>query len=188
MDDETQLFKKITSAFDTPAYMRRARQVEDDWSQLLVGCRRERMRLLEMPRLRLARFMALSRPWAQNPAAICALAEFLYLSELDRDWQTKLRTVVQPARSESQARKGLQLTADSFANFNRRWSEFVSGLDLSTANRARELYNQYYLIEKECALRSYRTAQQGFVPLKPIGASDLLQEFPLLRIPAANDK
>jgi hypothetical protein len=68
--------------------------------------------------------------------------------------------------------------------FNGEWELFLRGLDLTPINRLREGYNRYYVIEKECAVRSVRTAREGFEPLPPVTTDDLRRMFPPLPLPA----
>lgn len=182
--DEHQIFSEIVAIYDAPAYVRRARQVEDSWSALVAGCRKERERLLEMPRLRLARFIVLVEPWRRDPDAVLPPDEFAELLRLDQEWQVRLRHPVKPARSALEARHALLLLAESFARFNERWAEYVERVDFGPINLVRERYNQFYLIEKECAVCSVKTAQKGFVRLAPLSSADLYRELPLLKIPA----
>jgi hypothetical protein len=50
-------------------------------------------------------------------------------------------------------------------------------------NGLREGYNRYYLLEKECALRSPRLARQGFVRLPAVTVDDLAAQLPPLPVP-----
>jgi len=50
-------------------------------------------------------------------------------------------------------------------------------------NEAREGYNRYYLLEKECAMRSARLARQGFKRLTPFTLDELMRMLPDLSIP-----
>jgi hypothetical protein len=170
-------------AFDAPAFVRRAMQVEAAWEAVLAVCRRERERLLEMPRLRLARFLALSQSLPPGSGQSCHANDLAYLEGLREEWQPRLRSAVKPARSEADVGRALAELSRSILRFNRRWLAFVRELDLQPANQLREGYNRYYLLEKECALRSARLAREGFVPLAPIGVEDLLEKYPLLRVP-----
>ena len=56
-------------------------------------------------------------------------------------------------------------------------------MDLSAVNELRKGYNRYYVLEKECAVRSARIARQGFAPLPPLTTGDLVAQFPLLPVP-----
>src|SRR5262249_30809353 len=146
-DDEMLL------AFDAPAFVRRAMQVEAAWEALMAICRSERERLLEMPRMRLARYLALSRSRPFAPAEFCRPDDLAYLDELHRTWQPRLRCAVKPARSDADVHRALTELSRSFLRFNRRWLAFVRELNLRPLNQLREGYNRYYLLEKECALR-----------------------------------
>ena len=56
-------------------------------------------------------------------------------------------------------------------------------MDLGPVNEVREGYNRYYLLEKECALRSPLLARQGFVRLNPLTVDDLAALLPPLPVP-----
>ena len=173
----------VLLAFDAPAFVRRAIAVEAAWGGLLERCRHERNRLLELPRIRLARFLKLLESWPAGPSAICSPDDLAYLTALNREWKPHLRSRVLPARSAGQITRALAELASSFESFNRRMANWLGEIDLEPVNRLRDGYNRHYLLEKECALRSARLAQQGFVPLEFVRIEDLFERFPLLRIP-----
>ena len=52
-DEEAQILKRFVAHYDAPAYMRRARQAQEAFDQMLEHCRHERDELLQMVRLRL---------------------------------------------------------------------------------------------------------------------------------------
>jgi hypothetical protein len=170
-------------AFDAPAFVRRAMQVEAAWEALLAVCRRERDRLLEMPRMRLARFRALNQSRPPGTGQFCLASDLAYLEALHQEWQPRLRSAVKPPRFKADVGRALAELSRSFLRFNRRWLAFVKELDLNSVNQLREGYNRHYLLEKECALRSARLAREGFVPLASVRIEDLLERFPLLRVP-----
>jgi hypothetical protein len=174
-------------AFDAPAFVRRAMQVEAAWDAILAVCRRERERLLEMPRIRLARFLTLLKSWPPGHSAICRTADLVYLETLHTEWTPRLRSVVKPARTERTIILGLADLSRSFQRFNRRWKAFLIELDLRPVNQLRDGYNQFYLLEKECALRSARLAREGFAPLAPVRVENLTELFPLLKVPQPTD-
>jgi len=164
-------------AFDAPAFVRRALLVESSWNGLLEKCRRERERLLEVPRIRLGRFLKLLQLWPEGATAICRPDDLAYLESLNQEWNPRLRSRVTPARSAGQIAKALAELAASFERFNRRMKKYFSEIDLEPINRIREGYNRHYLLEKECALRSARLAQEGFVPLDPIASTICCSNF-----------
>jgi hypothetical protein len=170
-------------AFDAPAFVRRAMQVEGAWDAIVAVCRRERERLLQMPRMRLARFLALIESWPPGSSALCRIDELAYLRELHAEWKPRLRSPVKRARTERAVTQALADLSRSFRRFNHRWQASLNKLDLGPINRLREGYNRFYLLEKECALRSARLAREGFVPLAPVRVENLLELFPLLKDP-----
>jgi hypothetical protein len=67
--------------------------------------------------------------------------------------------------------------------FNRRWSPFLETVDLTGLNRLRDGYNRFYVLEKECVVRSPRLARQGYLPLPPMTLDELAALFPPLPVP-----
>ena len=86
-----------------------------------------------------------------------------------RDWK----------QCENDVRKFEQLER-SVDLFNRRWSRFLGEFELSEVNRLRQGYNDFYVLEKECAGASPQVAKYGFEPLPPAKDEDLLRWFPLI--------
>lgn len=181
--DETAIFQQLVSMFDAPAFMRRAREVEHAWEQLQTRCRRQRDEWLALPRLRLARLHALLGDWSQLTPELCPPAARAELVRLFDDWRPTLRVPVSTTTSRRAIRAAFRELCESFARFNARWNEFLTGLDLAPLNRLRDGYNRYYVLEKECALRSARNARDGFTPLSMVTPETLLAEMPLLPVP-----
>jgi len=97
-----------------------------------------------------------------------------------------IRTAVSASRS-SRLRRSLRELNESLEHFNERWQAFLSKVDLTAVNEMRDGYNRYYVLEKECAVRSARIARQGFIPLEPLTIDDVIAEFPLLPVPRLRD-
>lgn len=165
-----QLFKQVAAHYDAPAFARRARRVEEALDELVERCRTQRATWLEAVRARLATASALGNVGDDLRELAEALAMTLPPAATVR---TKRKT--QRARAE---------LADCVARFNRRWTRYLQTLDLGPLNRLREDYNRYYVLEKECALRSARVARVGFVPLRPITPGDLAERFAVLPLPS----
>jgi len=182
-DDELRVFQQIIAGFDTPAFLRRAKRVEDAWQQLVQQCGMRRHEWLELPKLRLAMLAALSGGWDVIGRWLADPREAQYLRELFDQWRPQLRVAVASTTSARRLHLALQQMNGSFTRFNRRWEQFLLEMDLSEINRLRAGYNQYYVLEKECMLRSAKVAREGFRPLPPVTAADLFEAFPLLRIP-----
>lgn len=179
-DGFDRIYDKTTPLADAPAFLRRARQVDETWRDVLERCRREREALLEMPRMRLARLFALARRPELLLEGLLRPGELEYLQTLHDGWHPRLRSAVRPAKSAADLARPLSDLARSFARFNRRWMTRVNEIDFSRVNSLREQYNLYYVLEKECAVRSARVALQGFAPKPPATVADVLAAFPLL--------
>jgi hypothetical protein len=181
-DEETQLFQRMTQAFDAPAFIRRARNVEGAWQAVLERCRKQRRSLAEMPAMLLARLFALAGSW-ERLTAFCSQEFLAELRKLHAEWSPQLKLPVSPARQDGQIRRALAELAASLDRFNSQWTKFVGELDLGSVNELREAYNRYYVLEKECATRSPRTARASFTPLAPLTIDDVLREFPRVKAP-----
>lgn len=180
-DEGREAFNEVLAHYGGPAYVRRARRVQDAYDRLLDQCRRQREQWLTMVRVRLGTLRALAGAWE-------ALAPYLEeetrtLEELYADLAPRLRVPLEPTSSPRVLRAALRELGDSLERFNRRWVEFVRGLDLAPLNAQRADYNRYYLLEKECAVRSPHVARQGYAPLPALTADDLLALFPALPVP-----
>lgn len=180
--DEARAAMRLFAAAEVPAYLRRAWAVEQAAQDLAADCRRRSELLTAELRRRLADLALAVKGWADLEshlvegqyqlieAAAKALdlgARFGGLADWPPWWlRRQLRKVVAHAR-----------------RYNQEWPAVVEKLDLSAANTARERFNDYYIIEKECALKSSAVARQGFVPLPPLTREDVLRWFPVLEMP-----
>jgi hypothetical protein len=175
---------EIESSFGPPAYVRRARRVQDAFDALLGQCRREREARLEMVRTRLGLLHALSGGWDAVRPFLADDEQAAALQRLHTELAPKLRDVVQPTSSPWALRRALRELGESIERFNRLWREFLGRADVRGVNELRDGYNRYYLLEKECALRSPRLARLGYQPLEPLTTAELeslMPPLPLLR-------
>lgn len=177
--------QRFTTAFDTPAYLRRARRVEAEWQLLLATCARERESLLEMPRVRLKLLLTGAAHGTPPLEEIVTPIDAARLRAQADAWQLKWPGPSRRFRHASEAAAALEALCTSWERFNRRWQAWVSDIDLTRINQLRDGYNRYYLIEKECATGSWLTAQSGYAPLAPATQADLFAAYPLLTIPGS---
>jgi hypothetical protein len=110
-------------------------------------------------------------------------AQIEVLRQLFTDLEPRLRLPVEPTSSNRKLRRALRDLIPTLERFNQRWREFLPTVDLMPVNQLREGYNRYYLLEKECAVRSVVIARQGFTPLKPLALDDLTALLPPLPVP-----
>jgi hypothetical protein len=186
-DDERHSVKRFLAQYDVPAYVRRARQVEEAFEQLLRQCQQQREELLTMVRTRIGVVQALAggwevlRPWLKDENQISSLRH------LHNVLRPQPRFPPGPTSSMRVLRRALHELCESIHHFNRRWQGFLQTVDLTTVNELRDGYNRYYLVEKECALRSARLARQGFRRLEHLTVDELAVLLPPLPVPQLAD-
>ncbi len=178
-DDAAVVFNQVASRFDAPAYVRRARRVQQALDDILGRCQKQRTEWLMMTRLRVGTLRALAGDWASLRPYVSE--EGLRDLELLHDeLQPQLRLPVEHDDSPRVLRAALAELRESMARFNGRWEEFLRGIDLGPVNAEREAYNRYYVLEKECALRNAVVARHGFQPLPALTTADILTLLPPL--------
>jgi hypothetical protein len=185
--EEQRFMQRVLGHYDAPAFVRRARRVQETLDHLLAKCRQKRDEWLMMPRIHLGLLKGLSggdcqrlRPWLLDDDQIDIL------QELEIEVSPQLRARVEPTSSRQILHRQLLALRESLENFNRRWLDFLRTVDLAPVNEARDGYNRYYLLEKECAMRSLRLARQGFKRLDFFTMDELMTLLPPLPMPKLN--
>lgn len=179
--DERKVFQQVLGLHGPPAFMRRAQRVQQALDDLLARCRKRRDEWLVMVRIQLGTLQALSGDWeALRP--LLSDTDIETLRQLTADLQPQLRAPVAPTSSERVLRRALAELQASSTHFNQRWSEYLETVDLGPVNEQRDGYNRWYVIEKECAVKSPRVARQGFTPLPPFTRDELRALLPLLPV------
>jgi hypothetical protein len=182
-DEAAEALKRFLSNFDAPAYIRRARGVEAALEQLLDHCRRRRAEWLEIVRLRIGMLHALAGNWENLRPFLADEEQLDILRYFLAALAAPLRAPIEATSSARALRHALHELNESLQRFNRRWQAFLTSLDLTAVNELRKGYNRYYVLEKECAVRSARVARQGFAPLPLLTIDDIAEHFPLLPVP-----
>ncbi len=180
---EGKELQELLCLFDAPAYVRRARQVENSLAELLQRCRQQQEKWLPMARLLLGRLAALAPGWDHLRSLLADDAQLEVLRGLHEKLQPRLRAPVEPTGSVYVLRRALEELIDNLDRFNGRWSSYLASVDLGPINAVRDGYNRYYLLEKECALRFAPGARRGFQPLPPFTHAELAAHFPQLPVP-----
>jgi hypothetical protein len=180
--EERQLVNRFLSYHGAPAYVCRARGVEEAFRAVLERCRHKREELLALVRIRLGTLRELAGEW-ERLRPLLAEGELKVLQRMHEELQPRLRVPVSRARRERALRGALRELCESLESFNRRWLDFLRQVNLAPLNELREGYNRYYVLEKECAVRSPQLARQGFVRLEPATTADLEAHFPPLPVP-----
>jgi hypothetical protein len=185
-DEETRLFQELAAQYDAPAYIRRARRVEGAFEQVLIRCQNQHKEWLFMVRLRLGVLYALAGD-LDHLDPLLPEDSRSRLSALHAELQPRLRSPLEPTSSVRILSGALEELCESMVRFNRRWRAFLPTVDLTAVNQLRADYNRYYLLEKECALRSARLARVGYQPLTPLTIADLEANLPLLSLPRTRE-
>jgi hypothetical protein len=176
-------FQELIAAYDAPAYVRRARGLEEAFVQLLIRCRGRREALLGMVRVQLGVLRGLAGDWAALRPLLADDEQVDLLRRLDEELRPQPRLPPEPTASKRALGRALDELRASLERFNRRWLAYLDEVDLGPVNELREGYNRYYVLEKECALRSARLARAGFRRLEPLTAEELVARLPPLPVP-----
>jgi hypothetical protein len=180
---EDRAAREVVAQYDAPAYVRRARTVERAYEDLLARCGRQREEWLAVVRLRVGILRARAGDWEALRPLLADDAQMGLLRQLHDALAPQLRAPVQPTPSARRLRQHLTALQHSIRGFNHRWQEYLAGVDLTEVNEVRARYNRYYLLEKECALRSPAVARQGYRPLEPLRTEDIARALPPLPCP-----
>lgn len=183
MTHTDQLTQRLLGRFDVPAYVRRGLRVAQGRAAVVAQCRQKRRELLCHAKWRAGQLRrALSDP-EQLERLLPRAAERDHWNELWDVLEASGDVAGGPPPSSRRLRRMVRETCESLERFNRAWLHYLNGIDLMSVNREIEAYNRYYLLEKECALRSPRLVRQGYRPLAPLSIDDLFAQFPLLPVP-----
>jgi len=182
-NDEHRIMQRFLGQYDAPAFIRRARRVQEALDLVLARCRRQRDEWLMMPRLRLGMLRALAGDWSRLQPWLADEDQLVLLQNLEKELTPRLRVTIEPTSSKRRLQRALISLQESLEIFNSRWLDFLPTVDLTPVNEAREGYNRYYLLEKECAVRSPRLARMGFQRLNPMTLEELQTILPSLPAP-----
>jgi adenosyl cobinamide kinase/adenosyl cobinamide phosphate guanylyltransferase len=180
---ESGAFNDILAQHGAPAFVRRARLVQQAWDALVECHRRRRDEYLTMVRTFLAVLRALAGHWSTLRPWLVDDEQLTVLDRLEADLHPRLRQPLEPTQSAGKLRRALRELVESLQRFNRRWTAVLAEVDFAAVNELREGYNRFYVLEKELALRSARLTRQGFWPLAPATTTDLAAALPLLPVP-----
>ncbi len=182
-NDDNRIVKQFQTQFDVPAFVRRAQRVQEALDRVVAGCRRQRHQWLTMPRIRLGVLKGLAGEWERLSSWLADGDQVKVLHDLDKELAPQLRSRIEPTSSGRKLQRALQALEESLEYFNRRWRAYLPGVDLTQVNELRVGYNRYYLLEKECTMRSPRLARQGFRRLEPLTVQELADLLPPLSVP-----
>jgi hypothetical protein len=186
-NDASHLVKQCLAHYDAPAFIRRARRVQETFDHLLRRCRQQRDEWLQPVVLWLRTLGALLSDWDALGPLLKSEDQVHAFAELQATLGLTLRPRSESAVSLRTLRSALRSLHEGIERFNRRWQEYLHTVNLNEVNALRDGYNRYYLLEKECALRSARIARRGFRRLEPLTVEELARLLPLLPVPQVRD-
>lgn len=174
----------VLGQFDAPAFIRRAKSVEMDTETLFFQCQKHRNSWLHQPQRSFhgikARVGGTPPDWQRLLAWSKQPEQIAYLHALDPFLEPALRFPPKPARWFWGISQEIETLRSQIRSFNQAWLVWVRELDFTQINSARDGYNKWYLLEKECSVLSRAVASQGFEPLPLLQPDDILARFPLL--------
>ncbi len=177
--EDKNLLKLFMVQNGAPAFILRAKMVQVTWEVILAACQKQRDEWLAMVRVRLGMLVALAGDWSTLLPWLGEV-QLAALRALHDELQPKLRVTVAPTRSRKALRRALVVLGETLQRFNRRWERFLADVDLTAANAARDKYNRYYVLEKECVVGSTHLARRGFTRMPPLTVEDVATALPLL--------
>jgi hypothetical protein len=178
-----EFLKLLVEFGEEPAFIARARAPQLALDALLRACQAKRDEMLQWPKLHLAALAQQIRgDWSRLRPLLAVPQSVDMLVALHVGIPASKPVAATWLTSDKAA---LTRFLESAERFNRNWQAYLDGLDLETVNRPRRDFNQFYLLEKDCAFGSQRVAD-GFEPLAMIDSAYLYGRFPPLALPAGS--
>lgn len=184
---EDELTRMLLGRFDAPAYVRRGLRLEATLQRCYERLESRRRELLAGVALSLRLLGQTITGPDDLSSYVSSPGELETIRKLFADFGSEVKWAQARARP-SMIMGRLRDLKDSIRRFNRLWLRELRSADLKEVNREIEDYNRYYLLEKECALRSPGLAARGFKRVPPLTHDALLERFPLLPVPGQEDQ
>jgi hypothetical protein len=177
----SEFLKLLAKLGEEPAFLVRARAPQTALDALLHACEAKRDEMLKWPKFHLSKLAhRIHNDWSRLSALFAVPESAAMLEALHASM--RISTPVQTNWHVSDSAV-LRRFLESAERFNRHWRAYIDGLDLEPVNKPRRDFNQFYVLEKECAFESERITE-GFEPLGMIDSGYLYERFPLLILPS----
>jgi len=177
----SEFLKLLAECGEEPSFIARAKAPQIALDALLHICSAKSQEMLRWPTLHLTILaQQVQSEWSRLSPLLAAPDSVSLLEALHAGLLTK-----PPVRTHwlTSDKTALRRFLESAERYNRHWLSFVEGLDLEPVNKPRREFNQFYVLEKECAFQSEKLAE-GFEPLIMVDTAYLYRRFPLLTLPA----
>jgi hypothetical protein len=177
----TEFLKLLVQFGEEPAFITRARAPQTALDALLHACEAKREEMLKWPKFHLSLLAhQIHNDWSRLSSLFAAPESATMLETLHASMHISPPAQANWLVSDSAALRRFLESAD---RFNRSWRAYIDGLDLEPVNKPRRDFNQFYVLEKDCAFGSERITE-GFEPLRMIDSGCLYERFPLLVLPS----
>lgn len=176
----SEFLKILVEMGEEPAFLMRARRVEEALSSLVKRCESERRDALIWPR---RHFHVLRKRCSGNWSRFAPLVSDPDSSTIFVDLSAQLPEDDKYLEAWfTSDRSALRTFHESATKFNKMWSRFLSSGVLTEVNDRRREYNSYYPMEKATAFGT-ESFSADFKALPEIPQSWLESRFPLLTLP-----
>ncbi|MHC4472845.1 MAG: hypothetical protein ACYTDY_00695 [Planctomycetota bacterium] len=169
-----------------PAYVRRAKRLEDSTARLFDTAREAREEMLVFVALRFRQALdLLEEEHARElpPETVGALGGILEEIEALPSF-CRLRERPRRAHRKRELDRALGSLGESVRRFNREWRRWLEEeAPLSEVNAQVEGYNKNYAFEKQCAVKYVPLNRIRAEKKRPLTVEDLLDRFPFLPEP-----
>ncbi len=173
----SELLKWLSDNGEEPAFVARARAPLFALDSLHALCEAKRTELLDGPRVHWTMLARLTdKQWSRLTSVTGKPDDLQVFETLDALLYTN--KPIQPSILDS-VRSAWRRFVESAERFNSKWDYFLRTVDLEPVNRPRRAYNDYYVLEKSCAVGT-ETALRGFTPLEMIDRAYLEERYPFL--------
>ncbi|QDV87094.1 hypothetical protein [Planctomycetes bacterium TBK1r] len=182
-----EFLQMLAEQGEEPAFITRHRRLDAAMEQLRWACRTHRQTLLRGPRLHLRKIASMIRgDWSKLSPCLASPSQWRVFASLHEEWNRNSPT---PAWANQglwfdRLDRPLRELRRSVDRFNRDWQSHLDTFDLKPINQMIAGFNDYYVLEKACAFGSEDIASRGFDPVPPVTPQSLLDEFPLVELPA----
>jgi hypothetical protein len=178
-----EFLKHLLEQGEEPAFIRRAKAVDEAWNELLDRCQTQRNDMLRWPRMRLAELARkVGGDWSRLAPLVANGVQVSVMERLHHEWHTQEPSDARSATPWSTLSGLLADFVNSVERFNALWRKHLQDFDLRSINALRADYNRYYPAEKAAAFDSEDIERLGFAPLAPASVEDLLVKYPLIEL------
>jgi hypothetical protein len=184
---KTPTEEKVKGALgEVPAYVRRARNLEQAVADLFRDAAKAREEMLGFVALRFRQVLdVLDEDTARelDVSAVAALGVILAeLEPLPAFYRLKSRA--RPPRGAREVERTVAALRESVGRFNTRWERWIDEeAPLAEVNRQVDGYNRHYEFERQCALKYVPLDKVTFEKRAPLDRADLLERLPVLPLP-----